>query len=135
MGSKDRYGNKTIRDESTKGADLLAFKIVNSSQSINDVLTMFEVKAQFSGTKAKPRLQNAIDDSIKDEIRKAESLNAMKQRLFDKNNLEEAKKIARFQNPVDKPYTEKYGAAALFCSSVYNEEEIIKTSTAKPHKK
>ncbi|WP_165733633.1 Hachiman antiphage defense system protein HamA [Polaribacter sp. 20A6] len=126
---RTRYGNKTIRDESTKGSDLIGFKTIDDTESIQDILTMFEVKTQFSGTKTKPRLQDAINDSIKDELRKAESLNAMKQRLYDKGNLSDAQKISRYQNPIDKPYTEKYGAAALFSDNIYNEEAITQSST------
>lgn len=127
---RTRYGNKTIRDESTKGSDLIGFKIIDDSESIQDVLTMMEVKTQFSGKNANPRLQNAIDDSIKDELRKAESLNAIKQRLFDKGKKKESNKIARFQNPIDKPYTENYGAAALFCESIFDNVVITDSSTS-----
>lgn len=131
---RTRYGNKTIRDESTKGSDLIGFKIIDNSESIQDTLTMLEVKTQFSGNNNKPRLQDAINDSIKDELRKAESLNAMKQRLYDKGNSADAIRISRFQNPVDKPYTENYGAAALFSDSVYHENAITESSTAThPH--
>lgn len=128
---RTRYGNKTIRDESTKGSDLIGFRIFDENETVKDILTMIEVKTQFSGNKSKPRLQDAIDDSIKDEVRKAESLNAMKQRLFDKGDLQSTKKIARFQNPVDKPYTAKYGAAALFSNDVYNDSVIINSTTTK----
>lgn len=126
---RTRYGNKMIRDESTKGSDLLGFKMYDNKETINDILTMFEVKAQFSGEKADPRLQDAINDSIKDDLRKAESLNGMKQRLFDKGKLKSVKRIARFQNPVDKPYTSKYGAAALFSNNIYNDNIITESKT------
>lgn len=129
---RTRYGNKVVRDESTKGSDLIGFKIYDENETINDILTMIEVKAQFSGEKANPRLQDAIMDSIKDELRKAESLNAMKQRLFDKGHHQDAKKIARFQNPTDKPYTTKYGAAALFSTNIYHNS-IISNTTTKDH--
>jgi len=45
-------------------------------------MIIFESKAQMSGNVAGTILQNAIADSAKDELRKAESLNAIKQRLF-----------------------------------------------------
>jgi transcriptional regulator len=131
---RTRYGNKVIRDESTKGSDLIGFKIYDENQTVNDILSMIEVKAQFSGNKANPRLQDAINDSIKDDLRKAESLNAMKQRLFDKGHHQDVNKIARFQNPVDIPYTTKYGAAALFSNSIFEEKEIKKTiASGHPH--
>jgi len=129
---RTRYGNKIIRDESTKGSDLIGFKIYDDHETVNDILTMFEVKAQLSGTITNPRLQNAINDSVKDELRKAESLNGMKQRLFDKGEIVSANKIARFQNIADKPYTLTYGAAALFSNSIYNDS-IITNSDSSSH--
>jgi len=126
---RTRYGNKTIRDESTKGSDLIGFKLFDNNVTPNDILTIFEVKTQFSGKTAEARLQDAINDSGKDELRKAESLNAMKQRLMDKGSIPEAKTVARFQNPVDKPYTEQFGAAALFSTDVLDKKSIAKSST------
>ncbi|MEO2060746.1 MAG: Hachiman antiphage defense system protein HamA [Mesonia sp.] len=127
---RTRYGNKTIRDESTKGTDLIGFKLYDENKTTKDVLKMFEVKAQYSGNKAKPRLQDAIDDSIKDDLRKAESLNAIKQRLFDKGKTEEALKVARFQNQVDMPYTSEFGVAALYSNDIYDEDVIINCDTS-----
>jgi hypothetical protein len=126
---RTRYGNKVIRDESTKGSDLIGFRIYDENQTVEDILMMIEVKAQFSGNNANPRLQDAINDSIKDELRKAESLNAMKQRLLDKGLLEDAKQVARFQNQVDNPYTTRYGAAALFSNNVFDRQIINNTVT------
>jgi len=127
---RTRYGNKTIRDESTKGTDLIGFKLYDENKTIKDVLIMFEVKAQYSGIQSKPRLQDAIDDSIKDDLRKAESLNAMKQRLFDKEKTNEVKKVARFQNQVDSPYTSEYGVAALYSNEIYDKNVIISSDTS-----
>ncbi|WP_317897758.1 Hachiman antiphage defense system protein HamA [Aurantibacillus circumpalustris] len=131
-----RYSRKIVQDESTKGSDVVGFKILDSKESVKDILTIFESKAQFSGAKAKPRLQDAIDDSIKDELRKAESLNALKQRLIDQKETLAALKVERFQDPATKPYTERYGAAALFCETVYDATEIKKSLVSKhPHRK
>lgn len=116
---RTRYVNKTISDESTKGCDLISFFIHSDESDPRDTLNITEVKTQFSGASAKPRLQNAIDDSAKDELRKAESLNAMKQRFLDKDQIESAIKVSRFQNFNDKPYQSQYFAAALFSNPVY----------------
>lgn len=126
---RTRYGTKVIRDESAKGTDLIGFKLFDTNETAKDVLTMFEVKAQFSGGTASPRLQDAIDDSAKDEIRKAESLNAIKQRLMDKNSIAQATMVSRFQDPVDKPYKEQYGAAAFFSTNLVDESVLKKTVT------
>ncbi len=130
---RTRYGNKTIRNESTKGSDLIGFQIIKDGViSSEDKLAIFEAKAQFSGTLCKARLQDAVNDSAKDVTRKAESLNAIKQRLYDKQLFNDADKIARFQNIVDFPYKEVYGAVALFENRVFDPQLITSTSS-NPH--
>lgn len=133
---RTRYGIKTIRDESSKGSDMIGFKLFDGTESVKDILTVIEAKAQFSGTTLKPRLQDAVDDSAKDTARLAESLNAIKQRLFDKGRLAECDVVERYQDPVGKPYQTNFGAAALFCNTVYNDSAITTaTGAAHPYKK
>jgi hypothetical protein len=128
---RTRYGDKTVRNESTKGCDNIGFKfVIIGQESPDDALAIFEVKAQFSGIKATARLQNAVDDSIKDQVRKAESLNAIKQRLYREQKLAEVSRVERFQNKEDKPYKEVSGAVALFCTSVFDSASIASTNTA-----
>lgn len=130
---RTRYGNKTIRNESTKGSDIIGFQFVNhGGMSVNDKLAIFEAKAQFSGKKAKARLQDAVNDSAKDIARKAESLNAIKQRLFDRRKVVDAEKIERFQNEVDFPYKETYGAVALFESPLF-DDQLASSTNASSH--
>ncbi|WP_424161164.1 Hachiman antiphage defense system protein HamA [Bacillus amyloliquefaciens] len=124
---RTRYGDKTIRNESTKGSDIIGFKIIKEEQdSVEDTLALFEAKAKFTGRREN-RLQNAVDDSSKDHARKAESLNAIKQRLFQKGLLSDAERIERFQNLEDRPYKEVYGAVALFSSAIYDSNVVSKT--------
>lgn len=128
---RTRYGHKTIRNESTKGSDIVGFQIVKDGDfSSKDKLAIFESKAQFSGTKPKARLQDAVEGSIKDITRKAESLNAIKQKLHDRNELEDAEKIERFQNEVDHPYKEVYGAVALFESPLFDSSRTSSTDSS-----
>ena len=126
---RTRYDDKAIRNESTKGCDIIGFKIIGGEDSPEDTLAIFESKTQFSGAKPKPRLQDAVDGSKKDQVRKAESLNAIKQRLFSKGFLDEAAKVERFQNPNDKTYKEISGAVALFETSLFNKNKISQTKT------
>jgi Cap4 SAVED domain len=122
---RTRYVDKKVRNESSKGSDILGFKIVNKGkQSKKDELAIYEAKAQLTGTSANPRLQNAIDDSVKDEMRKAESLNAIKQRYLDAGHTNEVTVIERFQNQADHPYTAKSGAVALFSMPAYCPKTI-----------
>lgn len=130
---RTRYGDKTIRNESTKGSDIIGFYIVKDGKaSSQDKLAIFETKTQFSGKKAKARLQDAVDDSAKDITRKAESLNAIKQRLHDRNELGNAEKIERFQNEVDRPYEECYGAVALFENRLF-DKDLTSSTNASTH--
>lgn len=130
---RTRYGNKTIRNESTKGSDLIGFKILENDQdSLEDTLAIFEAKTQFSGREPKTRLQDAVKDSAKDHARRAESLNAIKQRLFDKKKISEAIRVERFQNLEDRPYKELYGAVALFSTPFY-DAKILEYTETKDH--
>lgn len=132
---RTRYSNKTIRNESPKGSDIIGFKIVeDGTTSPEDELAIFEAKTQFSGRNPKPRLQDAVDHSAKDVARKAESLNAIKQRLHDRNEHADVKKIGRFQNEVDNPYKEVYGAVALFENRLFDNDLTCDTdSSAHPN--
>lgn len=124
---RTRYRAKAIPNESIKGTDFLAFGITqetdlkNEKYSSDDILMCVEVKAQFSGKIAKNRLQDAIDDSAKDHLRRAYTLNAMKQRLRADKDHDGAATVRRFQNPTDHPFKNQYSAAAVYCETVYDE--------------
>lgn len=133
---RTRYGDKTTRNESTKGSDIIAFKLIDDeNESSDDTLAIFEAKSQFTGSSCRPRLQDAVDDSLKDILRRAESLNAIKQRLYDKGLQSDVTKVERFQNYVDHPYREIFGAAALFSTELFDKETINSTDTQAHPKK
>jgi hypothetical protein len=122
-----RYNQKTNRNESTQGSDVIAFHFVDSQNpNPKDELAIFEAKAKFTGIasadKTKKRLQDAIDDSAKDKLRIAQSLNAMKRRFIEKSMTNEIEKVQRFQNEADYPYKTINGAVALVCNSNYSDE-------------
>ena len=130
---RTRYDDKTVRNESKKGSDVLGFRFQRADKwSPSDTLLIFESKAQLSGKKAGSIMQEAIDHSAKDELRKAESLNTVKQRLIDRNETERVERVERFQNQEDRPYTSLYGAAAIFTSEIF-DETVLKTSDASTH--
>ena len=133
---RTRYGDKASRNESTKGTDILGFKRINpKKESRKDKLALFEAKAQLSAAAQSARLQDAVIDSVKDEVRKAESLNAVKQRLFASNNAAGMALVERFQDPEGRPYTEEYGAAAVFSTAAFNDQIECKTDTSNhPHR-
>lgn len=132
---RTRYAEKSVRDESAKGTDVLGFKFVDEAFVPNprDVLVVAESKAQMSGTKAKPRLQDAVDDSAKDALRKSESLNAAKRRLLAEQRRQEALVVERFQDPNDRPYNMQSCAAAVFCSGVVDAMKVSSATDCKEH--
>lgn len=132
MVPRTRYDRKTITNESTKGSDVVAFKNVSDQPTRSDEMLIYEVKAKLTGSSTGSRLQDAIDDSTKDEVRIAESLNAIKQRLFDRGDLENMKKVGRFQSGEDHPYQRKYGAATVLTDSAF-DQTILATSSTQEH--
>lgn len=129
---RTRYDRKAVPDESTKGSDVLAFKI-DPIHSTNDELLIYEVKAKLTG-KPEDKLQEAIDHSGKDELRLAESLHGIKQRMFDRNERTGMGMITRFQDSVNKPYKKNFGAAAICSDSAYDEATLANASSSKhPH--
>lgn len=129
---RTRYDRKVIANESSKGSDVIAFKKDPNVISEKDELLIFEVKAKATEKTKVNVLQNAIDDSIKDEIRIAESLNAMRQRLYDRQDFDGVDLIERFQREPDYPCKRKYGAAAVYTSSSLHES-VVCTSHAGNH--
>ncbi|WP_291447683.1 Hachiman antiphage defense system protein HamA [Desulfovibrio sp.] len=127
-----RWASKVVRDESPKGSDVIGFRFHEKAgeASTKDVLFVFESKTKFSASKIN-RLQDAINDSAKDHIRIDESLNFIKQKFFEKNEIEQAQKIERFQSPVDMPYKETYGAAAIISNECFNAGELASSDSRK----
>lgn len=121
---RQRYKNKFNRNSSTQGTDVIALKMLSEKSSPTDEFVTFEVKAQSSNGTPKNRLQDAIDDSYKDAIRKGESLSALKQIYLEKGDSQNATFIERFQNKPDRPYVEKYGAAAVHTTDTFSESLI-----------
>jgi len=127
---RSKYADKSSRDESVKGADILGFlpkRVIRPAPT--DTLLAFEVKAQLvSGTYAK-RLQTAVDDSSKDYLRRATTLNATKRRLLRNGEIDSARVVERFQNLADRPYIYRSGAAAVLSDMAY-DESAIQTATS-----
>ncbi|MCX5644033.1 MAG: SAVED domain-containing protein [Phycisphaerae bacterium] len=127
-----RWGSKVIRDESAKGSDVIGFQFYKEGgASEKDVLVVFEVKTKFSRGPRKNRLQDAINDSAKDHLRIDESLNFIKQKLFERNEVEQAQLVERFQSPVDSPYQESFGAAAIISDEYFDAGDIAETDCRK----
>jgi hypothetical protein len=114
-----RYQDRWNRNDSTKGCDIIGFKFANEDNpDPADELFIFESKSGMSATAAN-RLQDAIDDSIKDRLREGMSLNAIKRRFFDRGEIGDALKVERFQNEADRPFCRINGAAAILDEAVF----------------
>lgn len=130
---RTRYDRKVNRNSSTMGSDLIGYKC-GKKVSSSDELIVFEVKSTASEVlpAQKARLQKAVDDSNKDVLRLAESLNAIAQRLIDRGNLDEARQVQRFQNASDTPYRKTFAAAAVHSKMSYSED-LLKTVSTMHH--
>ena len=126
---RTRYERKITRNSSSQGSDLIAFK-KGESISSEDELLVYEIKAQASNTTPKKILQDAIVDSEKDIKRIAESLNAINQRLIDKEDYEGSEIVQRFQNSTDRPYKKTFGAAAIHSKHSFLRSIINKCDTS-----
>lgn len=127
---RSKYAEKASRDESVKGVDILGFKVVEQGkESPADTLLAFEVKAQLGGGKYQDRLQSAVDDSSKDYLRSAYTLNATKRRLHNAGEEKAALVVRRFQNIADRPYVFTSGAAAVLSDDSYDEAALQATKT------
>lgn len=124
-----RYDSKAIRNESTKGCDVIGFRFVeDGTVNPNDELFVFEAKASLSGNRPINRLQDSVDDSLKDRLREAMTLNALKQRYLERGESQSAQKVERFQNEADRPFRRISGAAAVITDPLFDASLIQKTT-------
>jgi hypothetical protein len=131
---RGKYAEKSSRDESVKGVDILGFRMSSPpSPTPKDTLLAFEVKAQLSGGTYSGRLQAAIDDSSKDYLRRGITLNATKRRLRHAGEPEKALVVQRFQNLSDHPYVYRSGAAAVLSDSAYDEAKLHSSTKVSSH--
>jgi hypothetical protein len=128
-----RYDNKAVRNESTKGCDVIGFRFINDGAvKPNDELFVVESKASLSGNQPVNRLQDAVDDSVKDRLREAMTLNALKQKYLERGEGHPALKVERFQNEADRPFKRISGAAAVLADPLY-DELLLQTTTTVAH--
>ncbi|ANY85811.1 hypothetical protein [Pseudomonas putida] len=119
-----RYQDRWNRNDSTKGCDVIGFRFaVDGQVSPTDELFIFESKSGMTKTEAH-RLQDAIDDSIKDKLREGMSLNAIKRRFIDRGALADADRVKRFQNQADRPFRRINGAAAILDDDVFAQTDL-----------
>lgn len=135
---KLRYSDKATSEESVKGSDVIAIRFESdpSIASPDDLLCICEVKTG-SVSSARARLQEAVNDSDKDDLRLdvakrgSIGLNAVKLKLkreerAGNGDIYSYHAIARFQNPIVHPYQTQYAAAAVVEQKRLNRETMKK---------
>ena len=131
---RTRFSERQNRSNPTQGVDVLGLKMLNPNEkSTDDELLIYEVKGkltQNSRDESKKRLEIAIIDSAKDfNVRKAESLNALKRYYLIRSQTDKVSIIQRFQNPTDNPYIELSGASAIILTSSIDKSLIRQIET------
>lgn len=127
-----RYQDRWNRNDSTKGCDIIGFKFATDARHhSDDELFILEAKSGMTKTGAN-RLQDAITGSIKDHLREAMTLNAMKQRMLVRGQEDQAAKVKRFQNEAARPFRRIIGAAAILDDEVFAATDLT-TADASAH--
>lgn len=106
--------NRSGKNQSEHGTDILGYKYAKSSQAPNnkDELLAVEVKAGLSSDKYDPIINAVKDSHTYDEVRHALTLNFYRKRLRHIND-EQANEIARFQQKSEHDFIVTYIAAAI----------------------
>lgn len=127
---RTRYEMKSIKNESTHGTDVIGFKVLDNNDPTQDELLTVEVKCRLRTTD-ETVLQIAFNESKKDyNVRKAESLNAMKQRLQLRNDTANIEIVERFQDKADRPYKEISGAAVVVSDDNWADTVVTNTDAS-----
>lgn len=128
-----RWQSKFSRNESPKGSDIVGFMMTDNAPSTQDRLLVAEAKAKFS-SQSLTRLQDAINDSAKDNLRIAETLNFLKRKYLEIHDEKQSKLVERFQNLTDNPYDDRYAAIAFVRTDHFDPQLITQAdSTQIPH--
>lgn len=130
---REKYMFKANPNESVQGVDVVGFGMSDHKNwASTDILVVCEVKAGLSASGYTGQLQKAIDDSSKDYLRAAYTLNATKRRLLERGDSEAAAVVERFQNKPDRPYRLVSKAAAVLADTSYDETSLS-LATADAH--
>lgn len=126
-----RYDDKPVRNESTKGTDLIGFRLAGPEASPDDELAVYEAKATLTGRGRSNRLEDALAGSATDfNVRRGESLNAIRRRLLRAGQVSEADTVKRFQDRSRRPYLETSGAAVLLHDGAFDRDRLCSTDCA-----
>ncbi|MFK5975748.1 MAG: SAVED domain-containing protein [Sulfurovum sp.] len=132
---RTRFSERQNRSNPTQGVDVLGLKMLDPhNKSSRDELLIYEVKGKLTSNakdESQKRLEIAIKDSAKDfNVRKAESLNALKRYYMVRQQRDKINIIQRFQNPIDNPYIELSGASAIILTNRLDDSYISQIHTS-----
>lgn len=92
---------------------------------------LFVLESKSAMTRAmENRLQDAINDSVKDKAREGMSLNAIKRRFHNRGAIAEVRRVQRFQNEADRPFRRISGAAAILDNNVFNQANLAASNAS-----
>lgn len=106
--------NRSNKDLSEHGTDVIGFRFNDSvdKPSRKDILVAAEVKARLSSTSF-DTIKDAVKYSKKDKFRVATTLDYYRLKLKQYGDIEDAKKVTRFQLKSQQPYKTIYNAFAI----------------------
>ena len=121
--------NRSGKNNSQQGTDVIAYKYKNADKTPNDKdeLIAAEVKAALSTSDYTP-IKSAIIDSRKDELRLARSIDYCRKRLKELGKSEESIEVKRFLFKPDNNYRITYVAAGI--SSRENIDSVIELNVS-----
>lgn len=121
--------NRSGKNNSEHGTDVIAYKFFNENKSPNDKdeLIATEVKAVLT-SRDYSSLEKAITESKKDEQRLARTIDHCRKRLKELGNLEQSSEVARFLLKPDNTYNLTYAAAGF--SSRQTVDQVIELSAS-----
>ena len=118
--------NRSNKNLPEHGTDVIGFKFESSvdEPSRKDILIAAEVKANLSGTNFNT-IKKAVNDSKKDNFRIATTLDYYRLKLKQYGDVDNARKILRFERKSEIPYKTIYNAFAMTSLDVIDDNTII----------
>jgi hypothetical protein len=109
----ERWRNRSTKNDTVRGTDLIGYCFTNNEPSEDDLIVLCEVKTRESGGD-KEVVQKAYDGVLKDNAtRLAHSLYLLQHALLRDGMEEEAKKLGRFAKPYENPYRKRLTACIV----------------------
>ncbi len=119
-----RWRNRSSRNDTVRGTDLIGYLNVGDEPNIDDCLILCEAKSR-SRSVNKQVVLDAFNGVKKDYAsRMANSLIFCQARLLADGDEESAKKLSRFRNPHKSPYKKKLVACVVHRSSTWKDEFV-----------